>query len=206
MRTCPACGARVVPGAAACGRCGAALRAEPGELQAFAKREVARERRRKSVADLFFLSGLLGGGPLFGLGWTQPGLFLVLGGGLASVARRYTVLSTVGSALVGFLTAAVIAAVVLEPGAAAPRAAAVAEAERGAYAAELAARYEARGVAVEPRGAGLITIWFQVPAADSAACGTVPLPPERDRLAALGFVRVIVAALTESGRICTFRP
>lgn len=205
-RTCTACGAPVERGAATCGRCGASVRASAEDLRAFAAVERSRDRRRKAVADLFFLAGLLGGGPLLSTGRMRPGLFLVLGGGLASVARRYVGLSTVGSVLIGFLSSAVIAAAVVEPGQGRTDAAVRSELERHAYAAELAARYEARGVAVEPRGPGLITIWFHVPAPDLDGCGTVPLPPERDRLAALGFVRVVVAARTEEGRVCTFRP
>lgn len=193
----------VESGAWTCGECGAAVRASADDLRAFADAERRRDRRRKAVADLFFLAGLLAGGPLLSAGRVQPGLFLVLGGGLASVMRRYLGVSTLGSALMGFLTSAVIAAVVLEPGQPGTEGS---EGERRAYAADLAARYEARSVAVEPRGPGLTVIWFQVPATDLEGCGGVPLPPERDRLAALGFVRVVVAARTEEGRICTFRP
>ncbi|MBI4539147.1 MAG: hypothetical protein HY704_06505 [Gemmatimonadetes bacterium] len=205
-RRCPACGAGVAAGAGVCGECGAQTRATAGDLRAFAEAERSRERRRKLVADLYFLVGLLGGGPLLTLGRMQLGLFLVLGGGLASAARRYTALSAAASALVGFLSSAVIAAAVLEPRGPTPGAEAAAEPERRAYADELAARYDARGVTVEPRGPGLITVWFTVPTVDSVTCGGLPLPPERDRLAALGFVRVIVAARAETGGLCTFRP
>lgn len=205
-RTCVVCGAMVESGAWTCGECSAAVRASAEDLRAFADAERSRDRRRKAMADLFFLAGLLGGGPLLSTGRMQPGLFLVLGGGLASVVRRYVGLSTLGSALIGFLTSAVIAAVVIEPGQPGTQESGAREGERRAYATELAARYEVRSVAVEPRGPGLITIWFHVPATDLEGCGAVPLPPERDRLAALGFVRVVVVARTEEGRICTFRP
>jgi len=182
------------------------VRASAEDLRSFAELEKAKERRRKSVADLFFLVGLLAGGPILVAGRGQAGLFLVLGGALASLGRRYTALSTAAAALIGFLTSAVVAAVIVEPGTGVAESAAGAEAERLAYARELATRYEPDGVSVAARGPGSITIWFQIPAVDSVSCGAIPLPPERDRLDALRYVRVVVAAREETGRLCTFRP
>jgi hypothetical protein len=206
----------------ACPHCGRALSGRPnrcphckkllGEAAHDLKRVGAEERRlvhrRKSAADLLFLAGLLGGGPLLALGGRAGiGLFVLLAGGVASALYRYTQSSLAGSLLIASLGAAVVAVAVTGPGdTSTPEEAQVHEAARAAYVAALARAIEPTGGMVEARGPGEITVWFELPTESGAACGDYPDPAVREHLAELGFVRVVVAARTEGAGLCSFKP
>lgn len=209
---CPFCGLPYRGNPARCGRCGTLL----GEARDDLKRAGAEARRdlrfRKAQADLYFLLGLLLGGPMMGLG-TQVALgsFIVLAGGIASVFRRYTPSSFFGSGLVGVLAAALAAALVVEPAKDVREEFHAGEAARLAYAGTLAegedaARPGGAGVVVEARGPGALILWLTVPDSWAGACGGYPPPEVRSHLAELGFVRVVVTVRGRSGSLCSFRP
>lgn len=165
--------------------------------------------RKKGTADLMFLAGLLLGGPLLSFG-VRPGmgLFLILGGGFASVLRRYTVWSTAGTLAVGALSAAVVGAMVLEPDSGGREAGdeAPGPEAREAFVSSLGQRWSDRGIRVEGRGAGTVVVWFRIPTADRRECGSFPPSEVREHLRGLGVRRVVVAARRSDRGLCTFAP
>lgn len=175
--------------------------------------EVGRERRRalgrrKNTADLFFLLGLVAGGPLVSFD-LQPtaGLVLILSGGIASALVRYAAFSPSGALLVGVLGSITAVTGVLGPAEGGADASAdTRELARTAYADELARRYESEGLLVEARGPGAVTIWFHPPAALEIVCGTFPDAPTRRHLAELGFMRIVLNVRSEDSGICSFHP
>lgn len=161
--------------------------------------------RTRATADLIFLVGLLAGGPLMTLGGRfQAGLFLILAGGLASALRRYTPWSTAGVLLMGSATAAVVVAVADGADGMDADATEVGEEVRATYVFELGRRV-ADG-RVEARGPGLVTVWFFLPEADGATCGSVPEPSIREHLGEIGFRRIVVADNNSRGGLCSFAP
>ncbi len=190
---------------ARCPRCGALIGAAADDL----KREGERRRRelgnRKAVADLLFLAGLLIGGPLLSFGLhARLGLFLILGGGLASTARRYTPWSTPGTVVVGGLLAAVVATAVIEP--AEPGAVEADAAGRAAYVDQLGKRLLDEGIYVEARGPAGRIVWVYVPSVDGMECGDVPSPEARRHLAEVGVQRVVVAGRESREGVCSIVP
>lgn len=166
-----------------------------------ARRQV---QKRRTLADLLFLAGLLLGGPMMTIGGDmRTGLFIVLAGGLASVLRRYTDWSAPGTVVVGSVGAAIIATALLEPAQDLEAILAHPEA-RGAFAEALASPEQ--DVFVEARGPGLIAIWFTIPGELSGECGDYPAEEVRTHLADLGFARVVVAQRNQSGGLCSFAP
>ena len=174
---------------------------------------VGRERRRelgrtKNIADLYFLLGILAGGPLvsFDIQLTA-GLVLVLSGGVASALIRYAAFSAPGALLAASLSALTVVTAVLGPSAADDNQDAdTTEAARAAFVGELARRYERDGVFVEARGLGAITVWFHPPAVLETSCGGFPDQPTREHLAALGFKRIVVNIRSEGQGVCSFHP
>jgi len=174
---------------------------------------VGQERRReinrtKNVADAFFLSGLIAGGPLvsFDIQFTL-GLVLMLGAGVASVLIRYTAFSATGALLTGILGALTFVSAVLDPPDRSDEADNdTREAGRTAYVNELARQYERDGIVVETRGLGAVTVWFYPPAVLNTPCGTFPDEPTRQHLAELGFLRVVVNIRSQGQGLCSFHP
>lgn len=169
-----------------------------------------KEAHKRAAADLFFLLGLLLGGPLMGLaGRIQLGLFIVLAGGLASVLRRYG-MSSGGSLLAGPLLALIAASLVMGPPWEEPGPdpdSADLTAAREAYVAGLARNAEEGRI--EARGPGSSVVWYFLPEApegESRECGTVPDRAVREHLAAVGVRRVVVTDPGTAGALCTFRP
>ena len=137
-------------------------------------------------------------------GEMELGLFIVLAGGFASVLRRYSSWSSVGTVVVGGCGAAVVAALLLDVTVPAVESWDAGEEARMAYVSALA-RAD-RDVLIEARGPGAVTVWFTVPGGGTGDCGSYPDESVRRHLADLGFVRVIVAARNRSGGPCSFRP
>ena len=137
-------------------------------------------------------------------GEVQLGLFIVLGGSLASVLRRYTDWSALGTVLVGSLGAGVVATLVIEPAAPATEDTLASEVARDAFVSALATQNQE--ILVESRGPGSVTVWFTVPDAISGECGEFPEQGLRSHLAALGFLRVVVRDRNQMGGPCSFRP
>lgn len=109
--------------------------------------------RQKNVSDLFFLTGLLTGGPLvsFDIQFTL-GLVLMLGAGVASALVRYTAFSAPGALLAGGLGAlTLVTAMVGPPDPADDEDDDTREAAREAYVGELARQFERDGIVVEVR-------------------------------------------------------
>ena len=61
-------------------------------------------------------------------------------------------------------------------------------------------------VLVEARGAGHVAVWFNVPDEFEGEYGEYPSESVRERLASLGFLRVVVAVRNQGGGLCSFRP
>lgn len=208
-RECPRCGAELGLRLVKCSRCG---HRAPEAVEAIRQEGSRRSRslaKRKKTADLFFLAGLLLGGPLLSFDIRAgTGLFLILGGGVASVLRRYTSWSTAGTLVVGALSAAVVAVAVSDPGAGADQGegAGPDPAAREAFVARLGERWLDRGVHVESRGATGTVIWFRIPTAEQEECGSFPPAEVREHLRGLGVRRVVVAARRGDRGFCTFAP
>ncbi|GMR12233.1 MAG: hypothetical protein BMS9Abin29_0422 [Gemmatimonadota bacterium] len=164
--------------------------------------------RKKNVADLFFLIGLLTGGPLvsFDVQFTL-GLVLMLGAGVAAALVRYTAFSATGALLAGGLSAlTVVSAVLGPPDPSDDMDSDTREAAREAYVGELARQFERDGIVVEARGASAVTVWFFPPAVLETSCGAFPDEPVREHLAALGFRRIVVNIRSEGKGVCSFHP
>ena len=208
LGACPHCG-RALPGRPnRCPHCKKLLGDAAHDPERVAVEERGLERKRKNAADILFLVGLLGGGPLLAIGGrARIGLFVLLGGAVASALFRYTRSSLGASLLIGGLGAAVVAMAVTSAGGSnAQEDAQVGEAARGAFVSALARSVEPTGGLVEARGPGQITVWFELPTEEESACGNYPDADVRRHLAGLGFVRVVVAARTQAAGLCSFKP
>ena len=104
-RSCPECGMMVPPQWDDCPWCAGTMDDPVAEAAAADPLAIGQNRRRgisrqKNVSDLFFLAGLLTGGPLvsFDIQFTL-GLVLMLGAGVASALVRYTAFSAPGALL-----------------------------------------------------------------------------------------------------------
>ncbi len=201
---CPFCGHTFYGRPNQCRRCGTLLHEAAEDTQRLIDEGRQRVRRQKGRSDTFFLVGLLLGGPMMTVGGGfRLGLFIVLGGALASVIRRYSDWSNTGTVIVGAAFALVLATSVIEVPQTEEESRA-AEAARAAYVAALA---EADSdVFVETRGIGHVAVWFTVPQDDEHECGQYPPEEVREHLAELGFRRVVVTVPNESGGVCTFAP
>jgi len=202
---CPFCALRFPDARSECPRCGMLLGAAAEDLHGLGGAERTLLRSRKAISDTLFLIGLLLGGPISTIG-DRPTLggFIVLAGGGASVLRRHTTWSLPGTVVIGSLLAALAAALVVEPGHRAMDDLHVGEDARLAYAAALDKPED--DVGVEARGADAVAIWFTLPQSDTGECGAYPATEVRAHLAALGFLRVVVAVPNQAGGLCSFVP
>jgi hypothetical protein len=207
--TCPFCGFKYMGSPAHCSKCGTIQESARGAIREEGKGARRHLRFQRAYSDLFFLIGLLLGGPMMSLGGEiRLGLILVLAGAFSSVLRRYTEWSTPGTVGIGILTAALVATAAIdatpepeEDGAARE---AVREEVRLAYVQALGE--QDLDVLVEPRGLGAVTIWFHPPQVMAVECGSYPAPRIRAHLAELGFRRVVVVTRNQKGGMCSFRP
>ncbi len=137
-------------------------------------------------------------------GSLQFGLFIVLAAGFASILRRYSDWSTPGTVLIGSLGAMLAASTLVESSADVPEDTMAAEEARAAFASALSAQDP--DVLVDTRGGGHIAIWFAAPPDVSGECGEYPESKVREHLKQLGFRRVVVTGVSESGGLCSFSP
>jgi hypothetical protein len=162
-------------------------------------------RHQRALSDLFFLIGLLLGGPMMTLGGElRLGLLLVLAGAFASAFRRYTEWSTPGAMGIGALLASLVAVVVVGPEEEVDEEDAIRVEAREAYVKAL--HDQDADVRVEARGLNAVTIWFHIPQRIAGECGEYPPREVRDHLADLGFSRIVVMGLSQEGGLCSFRP
>lgn len=202
---CPFCGYTSAGAPNQCSRCGTLLGEAAHDLARLGRTERRRLQRRKALADLFFLVGLLLGGPMISFGGeVRIGAFVVLAGGLASVLRRYTEWSTPGTMLIGSLVAMALASWVVEPGGSTAAETTATEAARSAYAAAVSAKDP--DILVDARGPSSSVIWYVIPAQMTGVCGAYPDKRTRAHLAKLGFRRVVVREPNGEGGICSFVP
>ena len=61
-------------------------------------------------------------------------------------------------------------------------------------------------VVVESRGLAHVAVWFTVLGGVEGECGEYPAARVREHLATLGFRRVVVAGMNQSGGLCSFAP
>jgi hypothetical protein len=203
--TCPFCGLAFLGKPNQCNRCGALL----GEAREDLKREGVRQKKairfQKAQADLFFLVGLLLGGPMMTFGGeTRWGLFVVLAGGFASALRRYTASSAWGSGVVGSLVAVLVATLVVDPVQELAEDVDTGEAARVAFVTTMGEVDP--DIRVEARGPGAVTVWFTVPDLLAGECGSYPSQELQGHLADLGVLRIVVMGQTDEGGVCSFAP
>lgn len=205
-RICPFCGWENADGNPRCRQCGTVLAHDRADILEEGRQVRLRLNVQRAQADLFFLVGLLLGGPIMALAEaTRPGLLLILAGGLASVLRRYTEWSSPGTVGIATLLAAVVATAAVDPDAH--------ELEEDAFAGEEARlafvhalMTTTEDVPVQARGPGSMTVWFYPPQVLAGECGEYPPEKVREHLAELGFARVVVAAQNQKGGMCSFHP
>ena len=137
-------------------------------------------------------------------GEIRLGLIFVLAGGIASVLRRYTEWSTLGTLCIGILTATVVATASVDLTPELEDDGVAGEEARLAFVQALGA--QDLDVLVEPRGLGAVTLWFHLPQVIAGECGSYPSLEVRVHLAELGFQRVVVVDRNEMGGMCSFRP
>jgi hypothetical protein len=203
--TCPFCGHEYLGTLSHCGRCGTLQESAREEIKAQGKEARKHLRFQRASSDLFFLVGLLLGGPMMTLGGeVRLGLFLVLAGGFASALRRYTEWSTPGTLGIGTLSATLVATLAMGSGEDEGVGTEVGVEARDAFVQALDA--EELDVMIETRGLGAVTVWFRPPQDTLGECGTYPAVEVRDHLGALGFKRVVVVDPKETGGMCSFRP
>lgn len=204
---CPFCGWKNPRREALCRQCGTLLAHDREKIQ-----EEGRNARReltfqRAQADLFFLVGLLLGGPVLTLaGQTRVGLLLILAGGFASILRRYTGWSTMGTAGIAILLAAVVATAAVDAESLADQEEDAFQGEGARLAYVHAFMSETEDIPVQARGPGSVTVWFYPPRLMAGECGDYPPEEVRRHLADLGFVRVVVALQNQRGGMCSFRP
>ena len=187
-----------------CRQCGNLLHEAATDAQRLVDDRFRRIWRQKARSDTLFLLGLLVGGPLMAVGSTfRIGLFVTLAGGLSSVIRRYSNFSTAGTLVLG-ATIALIAATLFVETPETEEETLAAESARAAYVQALSDRDP--DVFIETRGSGHVAVWFDVPDEFEGECGEYPAQVIRDHLSGLGFLRVVVATVNQSGGICSFRP
>ncbi len=203
--SCAFCGYEYLGSPINCSRCGTLQERAREEIQEKGRRAGRHLRFQRALSDLFFLIGLLLGGPMMTLGGeTRLGLLLVLAGGIASALRRYTGWSTPGTVVVGILTATVVATVVVDAKPHSEEGGVVEEEVRAAYVQALDS--QDLDVFVEARGLGSVTVWFHPPQVMAGECGSYPSPEIRSHLAELRFQRVVVVHQNDKGGMCSFRP
>ena len=201
---CPFCGLLYEGKRNRCHRCGMLINEAAEDLERLIRSGRKLLHTRKSISDTFFLVGLLLGGPMIAIGENlQLGLFIVLAAGFASILHRHSDWSTPGTVLIGSLGAMVAASLLVDP-ADVPEDSLVAEAARAAFASALDDRD--LDVFVHTRGGGHISIWFAAPPDVAGECGEYPAPRVRKHLKDLGFRRVVVTGVNESGGLCSFSP
>ena len=201
---CPFCGLENSGDPERCAHCDTILRhgTATSKIDPLARRRV---RSNAALSDLFFLAGLVLGGPTMTVGGDlELGLFMVLAGATASALRRYSNWSSLGCVIVATSTAAVVASLVAQPPTGAEDDTGAGAAARVAYVTRLSDQL--RDGLIETRGPGAVTVWFMVPEAVSGECGEFPPPHIRDHLADLRFLRVVVADRNPGGGMCSFRP
>jgi len=203
--SCPFCGLKYMGSPTHCRQCGTLQDSAREEIRAKGKTARRHMQFQRASSDLFFLIGLLLGGPMMTLGGEiRLGLILVLAGGIASVLRRYTEWSPLGTLSIGVLTATVIATAAIDVTPDLEDDGGVGEEARLAYVQALGA--QDLDVLVESRGLGAVTIWFHPPQVMAGECGSYPSPDVRVHLDDLGFQRVVVVDRNEKGGMCSFRP
>jgi hypothetical protein len=203
--TCPFCGHEYLGKPTHCGRCGTIQESAREEIRAKGKEARRHLRFQRASSDLFFLVGLLLGGPMMTVGGeTHLGLLLVLAGGFASVLRRYTDWSTPGTVGIGILSATLVATVAVRGEGESELGDGVSVEAREAFAQAL--DEEDLDIFIETRGMDAVTIWFHPPQEILGECGEYPAEEIRTHLADLGFRRVVVVDQTETGGMCSFRP
>ena len=201
---CTFCGLRYQGEPIQCRRCGALLNDAAEEIFRAGEAQGRRLSHTRALSDLFFLVGLLLGGPMMTLGGElQIGLFIALAGAFASILRRYSDWSTPGTVVAGAAIAALFAALIVEPAQEPDETPARQEARR-AFAAGL--NDPATDFYVVARGPELTTIWFSVPPGTTQECGDYPSTEVRQHLARLGFARVVVPQDKTRGALCSFEP
>ena len=204
-RACPFCAWKNAAGEARCRQCGTVLVHDRGMILEEGRRARRQISSQRAQADLFFLIGLLLGGPIMTLaGATRVGLLLILAGGFASVLRRYTPWSTPGTVAIALLSAAVVATAAVDSGSDLAEDASAGEGARLAYVHALMSSVQ--DFPVQARGPGSVTVWFYPPGVLAGECGEYPPVEVRRHLAELGFVRVVVAVQNQKGGMCSFHP
>lgn len=188
-----------------CLHCGILQEQAREKVRAEGSRARSRLRSQRTLADLFFLVGLLLGGPVMTFGGEfRLGLLLVLAGGFASVLRRYTEWSNHGTVIIAVLSASMVATAVVGSDAGEDGDSFAGESARIAY---VSALFDVTGdVPVQARGPGSVTVWFYPPRVMAGECGEYPPEEIRRHLADLGFVRVVVAVQNQKGGMCSFHP
>jgi hypothetical protein len=203
--TCPFCGFKYMGSPAHCSKCGTIQESAREAIREEGKGARRHLRFQRASSDLFFLIGLLLGGPMMSLGGEiRLGLILVLAGAFSSVLRRYTEWSTPGTVGIGILTATLVATAAIDATPEPEEDGGVGEGVRLAYVQALGD--QDLDVLVESRGLGAVTIWFHPPQVMAVKCGSYPAPRIRTHLAELGFHRVVVVGRNEKGGMCSFRP
>lgn len=204
-RACSFCGFRYQGSPEECSRCGTPLTVDREPILAEGRAARRHLRHQRALSDLFFLIGLLLGGPMMTLGGElRLGLLLVLTGAFASALRRYTEWSTQGTTAIGVLLATLIAVVVVSPGEEVDEGNAVRVDTREAYVQALDAQDP--DVRVEARGLNAVTIWFHHAQLLTVGCGEYPSREVRAHLADLGFIRVVVVGRSEEAGLCSYQP
>jgi hypothetical protein len=202
---CPFCGSAYDAVPNQCPRCGTLLGVAAEDLAHLGRAERRLLQSRKALADLFFLVGLLVGGPMMSFGGqVRIGAFVVLAGAVASMLRRYSDWSTPGTVLVGSLVALVAASWVVEPSAGHTAEASAAQDARRGYATALSSQDP--DILVEARGPSLVTLWYTIPAEMTGSCGQYPSQGTRTHLRELGFKRIVVREPNGHGGVCSFAP
>lgn len=187
-----------------CRRCGALLNEAVGDTQRLISSGRQRARAQKALSDTAFLVSLLLGGPIMTLGGNvRIGLFIVLAGAITSVIRRYSDWSTPDTVIAGSAFALIGATWLIDPAGDSTDGTLATEEARMAYVGALSEKQD--GLFAEARGVGSITVWFIVPEGLTGECGDFPPAEIRDHLAALGFLRVVVADPYQSGGLCSFK-
>jgi hypothetical protein len=203
--TCPFCGHEYLGKPTHCSRCGTLQESAREEIRAKGMEARRHLRFQRASSDLFFLIGLLLGGPMMTLGGeVHLGLFLVLAGGFSSVLRRYTEWSTAGTVGIGILSATLVATALVGSGGELEEDSGVSVEVREAFAQAL--DEEDFDILIETRGMDAVTIWFHPPQDTLGECGDYPAPEIRTHLNELGFRRVVVVDRNETGGMCSFRP
>lgn len=201
---CPFCGHTYFGTPNQCRRCGQLLNEAAEDASRLMKEGRLQVQAQKAMSDTLFLVGLLLGGPMMAIGGNlRLGLFVVFGGALASVIRRYSDWSTVGTVVVGAAFSGILATWFIDPVPTEEETLAE-ESARLAFVQGLEGRWA--DVFVETRGARHEAVWFTVNGAEVGECGEFPPAEVRSHLADVGVLRVVVTVPNQSGGVCSFAP